>query len=131
MPPQPLLSRRAFVIALPVIAAIASCGFRRTATADELLVNGIIAEKLALLPHLTSFPEVATQQQRHIDVLSGFTNSAPTSAATAAPTIGSLNKVAQMSAQHMAKALTANSKELRRILLLIAASESVHAKVIA
>ena len=131
VPEQFTVSRRAILVAIPTVAAIAACGMGRTPTADELLVNAVITEKLALLPALVAFPDVASQQQTHIDVLSRFTASAPKPAPSAAIVGTPATALYDMSTRHIGQALSATSADLARILILIAASESVHAQVTA
>lgn len=131
--PAPLhVSRRTILAAAPAIALLASCGIgRKSPTADQQLVASIITAKQVLLPSLGNFPEVVAQQQQHIDALSTYCDALPAPSPGIAPANTPSSVLAAMSQERSSHALSVSDSELRRILLLIAASEAVHAKVTA
>jgi hypothetical protein len=115
----------------PFGLVLAACGFGlRSSKKDELLVTEIIRAKVDLMASLTPYPEVAAQQQQHIDVLSSFFPIVPKSSSSPIPTSALPQTLSDMSRIHTSQALNATNPELRRIVLLVAASEAVHAQVI-
>lgn len=116
----------------PVVAFLSACGFAaRTPTADQLLVDSIIYEKNAILANLADVPIVASQQQEHIDALLPFSSNQPMATPTALPSNNYSTSLADLSTQITSRALSATDHELSRLLLLIAASDAVHAQVTA
>lgn len=126
------LSRRVVILSTPLVAVIAACGSRTSIpTADEEIVNSLIATKQSLLPSLSAFPDVANQQQQHIAALSELTSAFP-AVSTSAALVGSPSaSLTEISAHTRSIALSTTDRELRRLLLIISASDAVHAVVTA
>ena len=126
------VTRRSVLVSTPVLALVAACGIgAKSATPDQLLAQSIIDEKQALLPSLASFPSVASQQQAHIDALATFAWSTTVPSTTAVPIISTAATLAELSDNTLSQSMRASDSELRRLLILIASSDAVHAQVTA
>lgn len=132
MPLNTRVSRRSVLAFIPFVTALGACGFgKKTASADEATLGQIVEAKLALLPLLGNFPDVAQQQQRHIEVLSTYLSASPQSLVQSTSTVATSVLLGEMSHNEMAFSLQAKDAELGRLLMLVAASDAVHSKVTA
>ena len=84
---------------------------------------------LATLPASAALALVATQQQSHIDALMRLRTRGVTPRATPAVSRDLATQLQQMSEARLEQALDTANPELARLLVLIAASERVHAEV--
>jgi chemotaxis response regulator CheB len=108
----------------------------RPTSPDDVIVDVALAQKQALLTVLAALPDsaglalVAAQQRSHIEALMRLRtrNVTPTAAAPAI-TSELTTQLQRMSEARLEQSLSAENPELARLLVLIAASERVHAEV--
>jgi hypothetical protein len=117
---------------IPFVTVIGACGFgKKTASADEAALRQVVEAKLALLPLLGNFPNVAQHQQRHIDVLSTYLGESPQAPTQTTSTVAISVMLGEMSHNEITFSLQAKDAELGRLLMLVAASDAVHSRVTA